>query len=116
MLLTFASGMSLAFAASAHATWLFPFERIEVFGDHRIAVTEELDRITFVDGLGEPAHTLDFTRLPLDERWGYTAEDRLFVDAACGTGPPPVAAGDALATAELVDRCFRAAGSAAESA
>ena len=51
MLLTFASGMTATLAASAHATWLPPFERVEVYGDHAIAVTEEMERITYASGV-----------------------------------------------------------------
>jgi myo-inositol 2-dehydrogenase / D-chiro-inositol 1-dehydrogenase len=108
MLLTFASGMSATLTASAHATWLFPFERVEVYGDHAIAATEEMERITFASGIGQPSQTLDFAQQPFEERWGYVEEDRRFVDAICGVGAPAVTAEDARSTTALVDRCYRA--------
>jgi myo-inositol 2-dehydrogenase/D-chiro-inositol 1-dehydrogenase len=109
MLLTFGSGMTATLAASAHTTWLFPFERVEVYGNHAIAATEEMERITLGKGVGKPAETLDFAQQPFEERWGYVAEDRLFIDAISGSGAPAVSATDAHATTALVDRCYRAA-------
>jgi myo-inositol 2-dehydrogenase/D-chiro-inositol 1-dehydrogenase len=109
MLLTFGSGMTAVFATSAHATWLFPFERVEVYGDHAAAVTEEMERVTFARGARGASETLDFAQLPFEERWGYVEEDRLFIDAVCGAGKPSVGAEDAYRTALLVDRCYAAA-------
>jgi len=43
MLLGFASGVHAAFTSCAHSTWLFPFERVELFGAHAALVTEEMD-------------------------------------------------------------------------
>jgi len=109
MLLTFASGMSAVLAASAHTTWLFPFERVEVYGDHAIAATEEMERITFGSGLAAPAQTTDFAQQPFALRWGYVEEDRRFIDAVCGAGEVAVCGADALRTIELVDACYRSA-------
>ena len=110
MLLTFASGMTATLAASAHATWLFPFERIELYGDHAIAATEEMERITCARGVGRESETRDFAQQPFEERWGYVEEDRRFVDAILGDGGPAVTAEDAHRTTALVDRCYREAG------
>lgn len=112
MLLTFASGVTAVLAASAHATWLFPFERIEVYGDHAIAATEEMERITFASGVGQQSQTLDFAQQPFEERWGYIEEDRRFVEAILGEGLSAVTADDAFATTALVDACYRAAAQA----
>ena len=109
MLFTFAEGMSAVMASSAHATWLFPFERVEVYGAHSIAATEEMERITFAEGIGQDAITLDFAQQPFDLRWGYLEEDGHFVDAICGVGEPAVSAAEAFATTELVEHCYAAA-------
>jgi myo-inositol 2-dehydrogenase/D-chiro-inositol 1-dehydrogenase len=110
MLFTFASGMSAVLATSAHTTWLFPFERVEVYGAHAMAATEEMERITLSTGVGMASETLDFAQQPLEERWGYVDEDARFVAAALGDGRPAVGAAEALATTELVERCYAAAG------
>jgi Predicted dehydrogenases and related proteins len=109
MLFTFESGLSAVLATSAHATWLFPFERAEVYGDHAAIVTDEMERITFATGVDQAAVTLDFAQLPRNERWGYIEEDGRFVDAICGVGESAVSAAEALATTELVERCYSAA-------
>jgi myo-inositol 2-dehydrogenase/D-chiro-inositol 1-dehydrogenase len=109
MLLSFASGMTATFCSSAHATWLFPFERIEVYGEHASAVTEELDRVTFALGPdGEPA-MLDFSERPFAERWGYQQEDEGFVAAIRGEGDPAVGGEEGYRAIVLVDACYRAA-------
>jgi myo-inositol 2-dehydrogenase/D-chiro-inositol 1-dehydrogenase len=115
MLFTFASGMSAVLAASAHATWLFPFERIEIYGEHAIAATEEMERITFGRGIGAAAETIDVAQTPFERRWGYVEEDALFVAAMLGEGPPAVGVDEALRTTELVERCYAAARAPADS-
>lgn len=109
MLLTFGGPTYVTLTASAHATWLFPFERVEVYGDHAIAATEEMERITFASGVGQPAVTVEFAQQPVGERWGYIEEDGRFIDAIVGVDAPAVGADDALGTVELVDRCYRSA-------
>ncbi len=116
ILFTFASGVSAVLATSAHATWLFPFERVEVYAEHAAIVTQEMERITFATGVDQAALTLDFAQQPRDERWGYIEEDGRFVDAICGVGEPGVSAAEAFATTELVERCYAAAREAAASA
>lgn len=109
MLLTFESGLTATFCSSAHTTWLFPFERIEVYGDYASAVTEELDRITFALGLDSEPATTDFSERVFAERWGYRQEDEAFLAAVRGEGEPAVGATDAYRAIELVDACYRAA-------
>jgi myo-inositol 2-dehydrogenase/D-chiro-inositol 1-dehydrogenase len=109
MLLTFDGPVHATLTASAHATWLFPFERVEVYGDHAIAATEEMERITFATGVGRPAVTVEFAQQPLEERWGYLEEDGRFVDAMVGVSVPAVTAADAFGTTQLVDWCYRSA-------
>lgn len=116
MLFSFASGMSAVLASSAHATWLYPFERVEVYGEHASIVTEEMERISFSTGVEQAALTIDFAQQPRDERWGYIEADGRFVDALCGVGESAVGAAEALATTALVERCYAAARDAAPTA
>ncbi|HYM16359.1 MAG TPA: Gfo/Idh/MocA family oxidoreductase [Dehalococcoidia bacterium] len=110
MLFTFASGASAVLATCAHATWLFPFERVEVYGAHAMAATEEMERVTFSMAPGGPARTIDFAQQPVEERWGYAEEDAQFIAATLGEGEPAVGAAEALRTARLVEKCYAAAG------
>jgi len=107
MLFTFASGMTAVMVTNAHATWLAPFERIEVYGDHVMAATEEMERITFAHA--SDVQTFDFAQLPLEDRWGYVEEDARFVDAIDGACAPVVTAADAFATTQFIERCYHVA-------
>jgi predicted dehydrogenase len=46
VLLKFASGMHATLATAADASWLFPFERVEVFCHHATLVTREMESLT----------------------------------------------------------------------
>jgi myo-inositol 2-dehydrogenase/D-chiro-inositol 1-dehydrogenase len=113
MLLTFESGVTATLCSSAHATWLYPFERVEVYGDHTTAVTEEMDRVTFQLGLENEPETFDVHELGVPERWGYAAEDAAFLAAVRGEREPAVSAAVGDRAAVLVDACYRAAASGA---
>ena len=107
LLLRFESGLSLTFASSAHATWAFPFERVEVFGKHFTIETAEMERVSLTRGLGEATVTQDFHALKTEDRWGYSAIDANFISAVLGEEPPAVTAEDGFRAVELVDRCYR---------
>lgn len=109
MLLTFASGVTATLCSSAHTTWIHPYERLEIYGVHQAAVTEDADRIVFQLGLDVEPFTEDVSQLPWEERWGYAAEDEAFIAAVRGEAPPPAGAGDGVRAVELIDACYRAA-------
>ena len=104
-----ASGALVTFHSCAHATWIFPFERIELFGPHQAVVTEEMERVSMSPGLGREIAVRDFFQLPMEEKWGYRLEDRKFLDAILGGEPPAVTAEDGLRATELVEACYRSA-------
>jgi myo-inositol 2-dehydrogenase / D-chiro-inositol 1-dehydrogenase len=109
MLLTFESGVTATFGSSGHTTPLFPFQRIEIYGDYATAVTEEADRVTFQIGVDAAPEVVDVSATPWVERFGYVAEDRAFIAATRGEVPAPVTASDAYRVIELIDACYRAA-------
>src|ERR1051325_9616305 len=51
MLFTFENGMHATMASSADASWLFPFERVEVFCHHATIVTREMESLVCSEGL-----------------------------------------------------------------
>lgn len=108
-IISFSSGVTATLCSCAHATWLFPFERLEVFGDHAAAVAEEMERVTYCPGLGRAAVTHDQAPLPMPEKWGYVEEDGLFLKAVAGEIPSAVSAEDGYRAVELVEACYRAA-------
>jgi myo-inositol 2-dehydrogenase/D-chiro-inositol 1-dehydrogenase len=101
------STVLVTFHSCAHATWAFPFERIEIFGPHQAVVTEEMERVTVSPGLGREITTRTYAQLPMEEKWGYRAEDAKFVDAILGERRPGVTAEDGLRATELVEACYR---------
>jgi myo-inositol 2-dehydrogenase/D-chiro-inositol 1-dehydrogenase len=108
-IISFASGVTATLCSCAHATWLFPFERLELFGDHAAAVAEEMERVTYCPGLGRAAVTHEQAQLPMPEKWGYVEEDGLFLKAVAGEIPPAVSAEDGYRAVELAEACYRAA-------
>jgi myo-inositol 2-dehydrogenase/D-chiro-inositol 1-dehydrogenase len=108
VLLGFANGLHATLCSSADASWLFPFERVEVFCHHRTITTREMESITRSQGL-EGEHTIKSThQLSKEEKWGYAQEDRAFVDSIVGGKPVAVTARDGYKSVELVDACYRA--------
>lgn len=109
-----AAGTLVTFHSCAHATWVFPFERIELFGPHQAVVTEEMERVSVSPGLGREIVTRSYFQLPMEEKWGYRLEDQRFLDAILDGRPPAVTAEDGLRATELVEACYRSARTGAE--
>lgn len=107
--LKFGDNRIASITASGHATWAFPFERIEIYGDHSCLITEEVSKISCSLGLEREIHSWDFSKLPMEETWGYEEEDRLFIDALLGKGKIPVDAHEGYKAVELVEACYRSA-------
>lgn len=95
--------------ASSHATWIFPFERVETYGDHSCIITEEVNRISYSPGLEREVLAWDYTKLPTEKAWGYEEEDRLFIDSLLGKASTPVDAHEGYKAVELVEACYRSA-------
>lgn len=108
VLIGFESGIHATLASSADASWLFPFERVEVFCHHATITTREMESITVSEGLDGKHTTTSMQQLSKEEKWGYTLEDRAFVDAIVEGSPPAVTALDGFKSVELVDGCYRA--------
>lgn len=103
------SGALLAFSTCGHATWTPPTERIELFGDHKVAITEGFDRLIHAQTIGQPAVIQDFSSLPWEERLGYVQQDQAFVEAVTRRLTPPVGAEDGYRAVEMVAACYRSA-------
>jgi myo-inositol 2-dehydrogenase/D-chiro-inositol 1-dehydrogenase len=108
VLLKFESGLHATLCSSADASWLFPFERVEVFCHHQTIVTREMESLTVSEGLSGQHRTHSMQQLAKDEKWGYAQEDKAFVDAIVEGSAPVVTADDGYKSVELVDACYRA--------
>jgi myo-inositol 2-dehydrogenase / D-chiro-inositol 1-dehydrogenase len=109
-LLRFESGLHATLCSSADASWLFPFERVEVFCHHQTIVTREMESLTLSEGLSGQHRTHSMQQLAKEEKWGYAQEDEAFVDAIVEGSEPVVTAEDGYKSVELVDACYRAIG------
>ncbi|HKX16959.1 MAG TPA: Gfo/Idh/MocA family oxidoreductase [bacterium] len=109
LLLRFHSGLITTVTSVAHASWLVPSERVEIYGDHVSVATEELERAQFSPGPRDEVEAIDCAAMPFEHKWGYVVEDRLFIDAVLGERPPAVTALDGYRATELVEASYRAA-------
>ena len=112
VLLKFASGMHATLATAADASWLFPFERVEVFCHHATLVTREMESLTCSTNLEGHFTEQTMQQLPREEKWGYVQEDRAFIDAIVNGSAPLVTAFDGLMSVQLVDAVYESVRSA----
>ncbi|MCA1557327.1 MAG: Gfo/Idh/MocA family oxidoreductase, partial [Acidobacteria bacterium] len=106
VLLRFQSGLHATLCSSADASWLFPFERVEVFCHHQTLVTREMESLTVSEGLTGQHRTHSMQQLGKEEKWGYAQEDMAFIDAIVDGSEAPVTALDGYKSVELVDACY----------
>lgn len=106
VLLKFTNGFHATLATAADASWLFPFERVEVFCHHATFVTREMETLVCSTNLEGHFTEQSMQQLPRDEKWGYVQEDRAFVDAILNDTPPLVTALDGLMSVELVNAVY----------
>jgi myo-inositol 2-dehydrogenase/D-chiro-inositol 1-dehydrogenase len=109
MILSFSDNRYATFASCAHTTWAFPFERIELYGDHAQIVTEEMEKVSYSPGLGQEIVLRDYFQLAVPQKWGYAEEDRLFITSILEGQPPAVTAEDGYKSIDLVGACYRSA-------
>lgn len=106
VLLRFTNGMHATLATAADASWLFPFERVEVFTHHGTLVTREMESLTYSTCLEGHYSEQTMQQLPREEKWGYVQEDRAFIDAIFNGSEPQVTAFDGLMSVRLVDAVY----------
>lgn len=109
ILFTFSDQRHATFTTVAHTTWAFPFERVELYSDHAQLATEEMEQITYAPGLGQDMVSYNYTQLPMQQKWGYIEEDRLFIDSITNNKPVAVTADDGYKAVELVEAIYRSA-------
>ncbi len=106
VLLKFTSGFHATLATAADASWLFPFERVEVFCHHATFVTREMESLVCSTNLEGHFTEQSMHQLPREEKWGYVREDRAFVEAILNDAEPPVTARDGLMSVVLVNAVY----------
>ena len=106
VLMKFANGMHATLATAGDASWLFPFERVEVFCHHATLVTREMESLTCSTNLEGHFKVQSMQQLSREEKWGYAQEDRAFIDSIVNGSPPLVTALDGLRSVEIVNAVY----------
>lgn len=96
----------VAFSTCGHASWAAPQERVELYGDHALLVSEDLDRVRHTTREAPHAEWRHLPSAGTLEQWGYVAEDRAFIDACLGQAPPPVTAADAFHSIAVLEAAY----------
>jgi myo-inositol 2-dehydrogenase/D-chiro-inositol 1-dehydrogenase len=107
--LRFAGGTFGAITTCGHASWISPFERVQVVGDHASVITEELDRLSYSASLGAVIEGRDYSKLGHNDKWGYAAMHAHIFDVmkngvACMNGFR-----EGYQVVELIEACQRSA-------
>ena len=113
VLLKFANGMHATLATAADASWLFPFERVEVFCHHATLVTREMESLTCSSNLEGYLTEQSMQQLTREEKWGYAQEDRAFIDSIVNGTPALVTAHDGLMSVRIAGAVYESVRSAA---
>jgi myo-inositol 2-dehydrogenase / D-chiro-inositol 1-dehydrogenase len=106
LLFSFKNGSMATLDSCAHASWLFPAGALEIYGDHATLLTEEMEKVRYTLGLGQPIQTLDYFQMPQPAKWGYVEEDKLFIDAILNGTPSAVPAEEAFRVIKLIDDIY----------
>jgi len=106
MLLHCHGGRPVVFSTCGHASWAPPQERVALYGDHALLVSEDLDRVRLTtretpEAAWQQLPSADFVSL-----WGYVDEDRAFVDACLGQAPAPVGVREALHSIAVLEAAY----------
>lgn len=103
------SGLQVPIFSSGHASWIVPFERVEIIGDHACVITEEMNRVSYTLELDAPTQVEEFHYLAQTTSWGVEEEDKLFIDAITEKGRTPITVEDGYKVIELIEACYRSA-------
>jgi myo-inositol 2-dehydrogenase/D-chiro-inositol 1-dehydrogenase len=106
MLLHCRGDRPVVFSTCGHASWAPPQERVELYGDHALLVSEDLDRVRFTTRDAPDAAWRQLQSADVVSLWGYVDEDRAFVDACLGLAPPPVGVREALHSIAVLEAAY----------
>jgi myo-inositol 2-dehydrogenase/D-chiro-inositol 1-dehydrogenase len=106
MLLHCRGDRPVVFSTCGHASWAPPQERVELYGDHALLVSEDLDRVRLTTREAPEAAWQQLPSTDFASLWGYVEEDRLFVDACLGQAPPPVGVREALHSIAVLEAAY----------
>ena len=96
-----------ALTTCGHASWAKPTERVELYGDHALLESEDMNRARHATREAPETAWQVFSSPDEITALGYAAEDRAFVDACLGEAPPPVTVDDAFHSIAVIDAAYR---------
>lgn len=65
-------GVNGVFSSSTHTTRIFPFERVEKYGEHSSIFNDEMESVSYCMDLNSPVEKQTFSTLQVENRWGYS--------------------------------------------
>ncbi len=107
--LKFASGAYGVITTCGHASWISPFERVQVVGDHQSVITEELDELRYSPSLGAVVEGKSYARLAHNDKWGYAAMHRHIFEVIHDGVPCLNGIAEGYRGVQLIEACHRSA-------
>jgi myo-inositol 2-dehydrogenase/D-chiro-inositol 1-dehydrogenase len=105
----FSNGSYGVISTCGHASGISPFERIQVIGNHKSFITEELDSIRYSPGLGKIVEAFDYSKLEYQEKWGYSAMHK-YIFSCLGNSETPINSAEVgYKVVELIESCHKSA-------
>lgn len=106
----FKSGAFGVISSCGYASWISPFERVQVVGDHKSVITEELDSYRYSSGLGAVVQGKQFATLEHNVKWGYVQmHDHMFNECILGGMAARNDVNDGYKVVELIEACYESA-------
>jgi myo-inositol 2-dehydrogenase/D-chiro-inositol 1-dehydrogenase len=102
-------GQSVVMSTNGHASWAWPSERIQLWGDHATIVTEELDRVTHCGSRQSTLDATDVKNLERNRKWGYAQMHEDFLGAVKAKRPFSITADDAYRSVLITEACYESA-------
>jgi myo-inositol 2-dehydrogenase/D-chiro-inositol 1-dehydrogenase len=108
IILEFSNGMISTITYTAHASFLNPTERLEIYGDHATILTEERWRVVFSRGIeDQPSINIyDYWKVPTHILFGFKEEDKDFIEAVKKGEETKVGINEAYKAMEILFACF----------
>lgn len=108
IILEFSNGMISTITYTAHASFLNPTERLEIYGDHATILTEERWKVIFSEGIeDQPSiNVYDYWKLPAHILFGFKEEDEDFIKAIKEGKETQVGINEAYKAMEILFACF----------
>ncbi|HBR01337.1 MAG TPA: hypothetical protein DD738_01860 [Ruminiclostridium sp.] len=109
IMLKFKSGGIGTITSCGHASWIYPFERMQVVGDHRSIITEELETFRYCPSLTGVIEAAEYTKLPFEVKWGYQDMHKHMYDALLNGKKAENDLDVGIRSVRLVDACYKSA-------